>query len=164
MVSLPKQTVSSEVFELKGDRRLLASSFDCADEVPLHWVRGNQIGILISVVVWALTQQPWVLAVPLAVQLVGRTAGVKYNAFVRLLAPLLPASKKTESRELLRFNNLLAILFLAVALAALLAGMQTVAYVFLAMLTVAVVAALSGFCVGCFVYFHWKQFLARRRA
>ncbi len=139
-----------------------ASVYDCTDEFPLHWVRGNQLGILLSVVACVIAQQGWVLAIPLAVQLIGRWAGIRYNIFVRLFSPLFPKSARTESRELLRFNNLLAILFLTTALIAWLLQATTVAYVALAMLTVAVVAALCGFCVGCFVYFQWKQLKARR--
>ena len=139
-----------------------ASAFDCIDEFPLHWVRGNQLGILLCVVASVIVQQAWVLAIPLAVQLVGRWAGIRYNVFVRLLSPLLPKSARTESRELLRFNNALAILFLATALVAWVLQATAVAYVILAMLTAAAFAALCGFCVGCFVYFQWKQFRARR--
>ncbi|TLS54064.1 DUF4395 domain-containing protein [Paenibacillus antri] len=139
-----------------------ASAYDCIDEVPLHRVRGNQLGILLSVVASVLTQQAWVLAIPLAVQLIGRWAGIRYNPFVRLLSPLFPKSTRTESRELLRFNNLLAILFLATALIAWLLQAKAVAYASLAMLTGAVVAALCGFCVGCFMYFQWKRFRAKR--
>lgn len=139
-----------------------ASAYDCADEIPLHWVRGNQLGILLCVVASVIAQQVWVLAIPLAVQLSSRWAGIRYNVFVRVLSPLFPKSARTESRELLRFNNLLAILFLTTALIAWLLQATAVAYVALAMLTVAVVAALCGFCVGCFVYFQWKQLKARR--
>ncbi|MBO7748944.1 DUF4395 domain-containing protein [Paenibacillus sp. MWE-103] len=137
--------------------------YACIDEVPLHRVRGNQLGILLSVIAAIAAQQYWILLLPLAVQLVGRAYGVRYNLFVRALSPLLPASAKTESRELLRFNNLLAILFLAVALLGFALGIETLAYVSLGMLAAAVVLALSGFCLGCFMYFQWKQFLARRR-
>ncbi|MDF2724534.1 MAG: hypothetical protein K0Q59_4209 [Paenibacillus sp.] len=144
-------------------RPLTKTDFECVDEVPMHRVRGNQLGILLSVIVSVATQQLWILILPLVVQLISRTFGVKTNLFVRLLSPLFPVSAKTESRELLRFNNLLAILFLAGALIAYAFGSLVVAYVFLAMLTVAVVLALSGFCLGCFIYFQWKQFWARRK-
>ena len=139
-----------------------ASAYDCIVEFPLHWVRGNQLGILLCVIASVIAQQAWVLAIPLAVQLIGRFAGIRYNVFVRVFAPLFPKSARTESRELLRFNNLLAILFLTTALVAWLLQATAVAYVALAMLTAAVVAALCGFCIGCFVYFQWKQVKARR--
>ncbi|SEO31768.1 DUF4395 domain-containing protein [Paenibacillus sp. OV219] len=139
-------------------------SFDCVDEVPLHRVRGNQLGILISIIVSVLTGQLWILFLPLVVQLISRTYGVRYNLFVRVLSPLFPVSTKTESRELLRFNNLLAIIFLAVTLVAYALNLTVLSYIGLGMLTVAVVLALSGFCLGCFMYFHWKQFRLRRKA
>ncbi|MBO9606930.1 MAG: DUF4395 domain-containing protein [Paenibacillaceae bacterium] len=141
---------------------LQASAYECVEEVPLHRVRGNQLGILLSVVATVLTGQVWILFLPLAVQLISRTYGVKYNLFVRLLAPLFPASARTESRELLRFNNLLAILFLVVTIAAYYLGSTVVAVISLSMLTIAVVLALSGFCLGCFLYFQYKQFVAKR--
>jgi hypothetical protein len=139
------------------------NDFDCTDEIPLHRVRGNQLGILLSIVTSLIIQQPLFLLLPLAVQLVSRTFGIKYNLFVRLFSPLLPASRKTESRELLRFNQLLAILFLVVTLLAYSFNLMIVAYISLSLLTIAVVLALCGFCLGCFMYFQWKQYLARRR-
>ncbi|WP_308637405.1 DUF4395 domain-containing protein [Paenibacillus silvisoli] len=142
----------------------LLASYACVDDVPLHRVRGNQLGILLSVIASVLSGQLWILALPLVVQLISRTFGVNYNLFVRLFAPLFPASARTESRELLRFNNLLAILFLTVTLIAYALGSLTVAYIALGMLTVAVALALCGFCLGCFMYFHWKQYWLRRKA
>ncbi|REE81494.1 uncharacterized protein DUF4395 [Paenibacillus taihuensis] len=139
-------------------------SFECVDEVPLHRIRGNQLGILISIIASVLTGQLWILILPLIVQLISRTYGIRYNLFVRVLAPLLPVSVRTESRELLRFNNLLAIIFLAVTLIAYGLDLTLLSYISLGMLTVAVVLALSGFCMGCFMYFHWKQYRLRRRA
>jgi hypothetical protein len=144
-------------------RQYRADDYNCMDEVPLHRVRGNQLGILISIIISVFTQQLWVLILPLAVQLISRRYGIRYNLFVRVFSPLFPTSTKTESRELLRFNNLLAILFLAVTLAAYAVNFPIVAYISLGMLTVAVVLALCGFCLGCFMYFQWKQFVARRR-
>lgn len=142
----------------------ILSDYDCVDEVPLHRVRGNQLGILISVIVAFVTQQLWILILPLAVQLISRTYGVKYNLFVRLLSPLFPRSTVTESRELLRFNQLLAILFLFFALVGYAAGSMVFSSIFLGFLTLAVILALLGYCPGCFIYFQWKQFRAKRRA
>lgn len=138
-------------------------SYECVEEVPMHRVRANQIGILISIILSVLAQIHWILLIPLLVQLVSRTLGVKYNIFVRAIAPFFPRSSHTESRELLRFNNLLAILFLLVSLVAFAFHLNILGYISLAMLTVAVVLALSGFCLGCFIYFQWKQFWAKRR-
>lgn len=156
------QTIHSE-WRMTMANQLLRGNYDCVDEVPLHYVRGNQTGILLSIVVSVLSQQVWILLLPLIVQLISRAYGVKYNLFVRLLSPLFPVSSRTESRELLRFNNLLAILFLIVTLIASLLSFTLLACFTLSMLTLAVVLALSGFCFGCFVYFQWKQYRARRR-
>ncbi len=141
---------------------LAADSYDCVDEVPLHRVRANQIGILISIIVMIATGQYWILAIPLLIQIISRAYGVKVNLFVRVISPILPKSKKTEARELLRFNNLLAILFLVGAILSFSFGLTLTGYIFTGMLTVAVVLALSGFCLGCFIYFQYKQFKAGR--
>lgn len=142
---------------------LQSLSYECIDEVPMHYVRANQSGILLSVIAAVLTQQFWILLLPLIVQLISRTYGVRYNLFVRLISPLLTASPITESRELLRFNNLLAIVFLVVSIGGFALNLTIVAYTSLIMLSIAVILALSGFCLGCFIYLHWKQFLARRK-
>ncbi|WP_127534274.1 DUF4395 domain-containing protein [Paenibacillus kobensis] len=141
----------------------LNTDLNCVDDVPLHRVRGNQLGILLFIIISVATQQLWLLLVPLAVQIISRTWGVRYNVFVRLFARIFPVSTRTESRELLRFNNLLAILFLLGAVIGFAAGSDVVGYIFVGFLSVAVILALSGFCLGCFMYFQWKQFLARRR-
>jgi hypothetical protein len=137
-------------------------TYDCVDDIPMHYIRANQTGILLFIIAAVATSQPLVLGIPLLVQIITRTYGIKYNLFVRLLAPLFPQSSKTEARELLRFNNLLAILFLVGGLVFFVIGIEIVAYMFVAMLTIAVVLALSGFCLGCFMYFQWKQFRARQ--
>jgi hypothetical protein len=141
--------------------QLRSSDYDCVDEVPLHRVKGNQLGILLSILISVLAQQLWILVLPLAVQLISRIFGVRYNVFVRMLSPLFPVSSATESRELLRFNNLLAILFLTITLAAHAAGLPVAAYISLSMLAAAVILALCGFCLGCFMYLHWKRLVRK---
>jgi len=137
-------------------------SFECAHDIPMHWVRANQVGILLCVIISIIIGQPWILAIALVVQLTARWFGVQYNLFIRLFARLLPTSTRTESRVLLRFNNLLAIIFLLGYLTAISFSATITSYVFLGMLTIAVVLALSGFCLGCFMYYQWKQFWIRR--
>lgn len=136
-------------------------SYACAEDVPFHKIRANQSGILLSVLAFALIQQFWILIIPLIVQMISRTYGIRYNIFVRLISPLLPISTKTESRELLRFNNLLAILFLLVSIVGFILNFTVLAYTSLIMLTAAVVLALSGFCLGCFIYFQFKILRSR---
>ncbi|MFD0960706.1 DUF4395 domain-containing protein [Paenibacillus chungangensis] len=138
-------------------------SYECLDEVPMHRVRANQTGILLCVIATFLSQQFWILLLPLVVQMISRTFGIRYNLFVRLISPLLPASHKSESRELLRFNSLLAILFLSISIGAYVLNLTLMANISLGLLAVAVILALSGFCFGCFMYFHWKQYWARRK-
>jgi hypothetical protein len=141
----------------------LFKTYECMDEVPYHYVRANQLGILVFVILTILTQFYGLLIIPFAVQIISRTFGIQYNLFVRFIAPILPASQKTESRELLRFNNLLAIIFLTGSLISFFMGANIIGYIFLSMLSIAILLALSGFCLGCFIYFQWKQFKSRRK-
>ena len=55
-------------------------AYACIDEVPLHRVRGNQLGILLCIIATLITQQFWILVLPLLVQIISRTYGVRYNA------------------------------------------------------------------------------------
>lgn len=50
--------------------------WECVAEVPLNLVRGNQLGILLSVIASLSLKQPLVLLLPLAVQLVSRWFGI----------------------------------------------------------------------------------------
>src|SRR5690554_6806097 len=117
----------------------LSSSYECMDEIPYHRIRANQLGILIFVIVTLLTSWYGLLLIPLVVQIISRQFGIQYNLFVRLIAPLLPESPKNESRELLRFNNLLAIFFLSGTIIAFLFNAAIVAYIFIGMLSAAII-------------------------
>ncbi|MFC5650872.1 DUF4395 family protein [Paenibacillus solisilvae] len=65
--------------------------------------------------------------------------------------------------ELQRFNNILAVIFLTLSLGAFALSWSVAGSVFALMLLAASGAALLGYCVGCTIYFQYKQFAARRR-
>ncbi|BBI30709.1 DUF4395 domain-containing protein [Cohnella abietis] len=133
-------------------------------EVPMRYVKANQTGIVLFVVLSFFFQQSWILAALWIIQVVGLASGGKFNLFV-LIAKLVLKGKgeETQSAELQRFNNTLAVLFLTLALVSLAFGWQIVGYVFSAFLLTAASAALLGYCIGCTVYFWYKQFRAGRR-
>ncbi|WP_458464081.1 DUF4395 family protein, partial [Paenibacillus sp.] len=70
---------------------------------------------------------------------------------------------ETQAVELQRFNNILAVLFLSLALISFSLGWVGAGYVFSVMLLAAASAALLGYCVGCTVYFWYKQLRAGRK-
>jgi len=133
-------------------------------EIPMRYVIANQTGIALSVILTFLIHQPLILVALWAVQLIGLLTEGRYNLFV-ILAKLVIRNKgqETQAVELQRFNNVLALLFLSLALISFACGWQIVGYAFSALLLLAASAALLGFCIGCTVYFWIKQIRAGRR-
>jgi len=132
-------------------------------EIPMRYVKANQAGIVLSVILFFLSHQIWVLAALCVVQLAGLLTEGRLNAFVRIAKLALKnKGEETQAIELQRFNNTLAVLFLTLALVSFAFGWEIVGYAFAAMLLLAAGAALLGFCIGCTVYFWIKQIRAGR--
>lgn len=133
-------------------------------EVPMPYIKSNQTGIVLFAVLSFFFAPLWLLAVLWLIEVVGLATGGKYNLFVRIAKPWLKtAGKETQALELARFNNALAVIFLSLAVLSFSLGWTVAGYAFAVMLLAAAGAALLGYCVGCTVYFQYKQFLARRR-
>lgn len=130
-------------------------------QIPVAYVKANQTGIVLFVLI-SLLLQPWLLAALWLVQVVGLATNGRWNLFVRIAKPFLKtADRPTQAAELTRFNNLLAVLFLSVSLLFLLAGWTAASFAAALMLLAAASAALLGYCVGCTIYFQYKQFRHR---
>lgn len=133
-------------------------------EVPMRYVKANQIGIVLFVVLSFLFNQPLILGALWIIQVVGLASGGKLNLFVQIgKAVLTGKGTETQAVELQRFNNVLAVLFLTLALVSFGLGWQIAGYIFSSMLLLAASAALLGYCVGCTVYFWYKQLRAGRK-
>jgi hypothetical protein len=133
-------------------------------EVPMRYVKANQIGIVLFVVLSFLFNQPLILGALWIIQVVGLASGGKLNLFVQIgKAVLTGKGTETQAVELQRFNNVLAVLFLTLALISFGLGWQVAGYIFSSMLLLAASAALLGYCVGCTVYFWYKQLRAGRK-
>ncbi|MFJ2047756.1 MULTISPECIES: DUF4395 domain-containing protein [Paenibacillus] len=133
-------------------------------EVPMRYVKANQIGIVLFVVLSFLFNQPLILGALWIIQVVGLASGGKLNLFVQIgKAVLTGKGTETQAVELQRFNNVLAVLFLTLALVSFGLGWQVAGYIFSSMLLLAASAALLGYCVGCTVYFWYKQLRAGRK-
>ncbi|BBH21052.1 hypothetical protein Back11_23970 [Paenibacillus baekrokdamisoli] len=134
-------------------------------EVPIIYVKANQTGIILFVILSLLLQQPWLLAVLWIIQAAGLLTKGKGNLFVSLAKTFLHPSSGSEMQavELQRFNNILAVIFLSFALGGFALDLRIVGTAFALMLVAAAGAAPLGYCVGCTIYFQYKQFIARRR-
>lgn len=133
-------------------------------EVPMPYIKSNQSGIVVVVLLSFWFAPLWLLAALWAIQVVGLATQGKYNVFIQLAKPWLSvAGKEMQAQELARFNNALAVIFLSLAVLSFSLGWSVAGYVLAAMLLAAAGAALLGYCVGCTVYFQYKQLLARRR-
>lgn len=133
-------------------------------EVPMAYVKANQSGIVLIVIAAFIWQQPWLIAGLWAVQLLGLLLGGKWNLFVRIAKPFLRIEgRPTQAEELQRFNNTLAVLFLTLSSLAFLLGLSVAGWIIAIMLLCAAGAALLGYCIGCTIYFQYKQYFARRR-
>ncbi|MFK0523002.1 DUF4395 domain-containing protein [Paenibacillus illinoisensis] len=133
-------------------------------EVPMRYVKANQVGIVLFVLLSFGFNQPLILGVLWLIQVVGLVSGGKLNLFVQIgMAVLKGKGTETQAVELQRFNNILAVLFLSLALISFSLSWQVAGYLFSGMLFLAASAALLGYCVGCTVYFWYKQLRAGRR-
>jgi hypothetical protein len=133
-------------------------------EVPISLVKANQTGIVVFVLLAIGFQWPWLIAILWAIQVLGLAGGAKWNLFVTVLKRFFSRNRtETQALELTRFNNALAVIFLSISLLAFAVGWSMVGYLFAAGLLLAAGAALFGYCVGCTIYFQYKQFVSRQR-
>ncbi|MEO2261211.1 DUF4395 domain-containing protein [Paenibacillus amylolyticus] len=133
-------------------------------EVPMRYVKANQVGIVLFVLLSFVFNPIVVLGALWSIQVVGLASSGKLNLFVQIgKAVLTGKGTETQAVELQRFNNILAVLFLSLALISFSLGWVGAGYVFSVMLLAAASAALLGYCVGCTVYFWYKQLRAGRK-
>jgi len=114
-------------------------------EVPMRYVKANQVGIVLFVLLSFVFNPLVVLGVLWVIQVVGLASGGKLNLFVQIgKAVLTGKGTETQAVELQRFNNILAVLFLSLALISFSLGWIVAGYVFSIMLLAAASAALLG--------------------
>ncbi|TDF99673.1 DUF4395 domain-containing protein [Paenibacillus piri] len=135
-------------------------------EIPVPYVRANQTGIVLFVLLAIILQQPVLIAALWAIQLIGLWRGVRANLFVQAAMPWLAsrtAGAPTEAVELQRFNNSLAVILLTVAVLCFWVFRSPLAgYIAAGMVAAAALAAICGFCVGCFLYYQFKSRTRKR--
>jgi hypothetical protein len=127
--------------------------------IPRPLVRTNQWFIVISVVATWISGQEWLLAFPLVAGLLGLF--FNFNPVMRLaklFLKKLPSEYIPEDAEQQQFNQVIAVVCLALGLISYLAHWTIVAYIFTAMVALAAFVAILGFCVGCFIRYQWQQY------
>jgi Domain of unknown function (DUF4395) len=131
--------------------------------VPRPLVRTNQWVIFLSVVASWITGQVWILAIPLAAGLLGLF--FNFNPIMRFAKLFLKKSTSEyipEEHAQQRFNQVIAVVCLGLGLISFLLSWNIAGYVFTAMVALASIIAILGFCIGCFIRFQWQQYLYRR--
>jgi hypothetical protein len=134
------------------------------NEIPISYVRANQWGLVISILVSFLLQIPEVLLIVLVIQAVGLKYGVKYNVFVKIAKILFIKDRPstiTESAEIQRFNNSIAVGLLLLSAIFYLTGFILLSYLFALMVAFAATLAIFGFCIGCKIYYQFKRLKQR---
>ncbi|MCG7218229.1 DUF4395 domain-containing protein [Paenibacillus mucilaginosus] len=130
-------------------------------DIPIPYVRANQAGMVLFVLLAVVFQLPVLIVALWAIQVLGLWQGVRANLIVQLAAPLLRqriAGAPTESRELQRFNNSIVVGLLTLSLISFwISPGGWIGYLFAGMVALAALAAICGFCVGCFLYYQLKR-------
>lgn len=131
--------------------------------IPGPVVTVNRAMLLGGIGIALLTQQPWITTILLAILISAVTFGPKgslpFQIGTRILAKRIRhavARGDVEDRRLMRFNNSIAIVLLALAQIAFLLGAPGVGWVLATMVALAAAVALAGFCVGCFLYYRLR--------
>lgn len=134
--------------------------------IPNILIKVNQALIALTVLV-SLIVDPRLLMIVFFVQLISYKYGMNYNLFVRLSTPFWRNKvnmKDVQAFELAKFNATIAVALLFVATLSAVLGWKLGAYIFGGMVAAAATAAVLGYCIGCTIYFQYKQFKARRAA
>ncbi len=131
----------------------------CDEGIPATVVRLNRVVLVLGVLVGLVLQQPllttglFLLLMPAVIW--GRRASLVFRLGEVLFHPILAADVR-EHWQLQRFNNLIATSLLGLAQVAFLFGATITGWVLAGMVAVAASVALAGFCVGCFLYYHFR--------
>lgn len=135
-----------------------------ASAIPLPIVALNRATIVIAITVGLLLGLP-VLTTALLVVLgaalaFGPRGSLVFRAGERFLAgpvALARAGGQTEEAVLMRINNGVAVVVLALAQVAFLAGQPMIGWTLAVVVVVAATVALAGYCVGCVVFFRLRM-------
>lgn len=132
-------------------------------DVPMPYVKANQIGIVLFILLSTLFQLPSLFLVLLwVIQISGSIFGS--NLFIQLAKAFVKAEgKETQAGELQRFNMTLGILFITVSLLCFANHWNMAGYIISWIFGVVALIALSGYCLGCTIYYQFKRIKSMRK-
>jgi hypothetical protein len=131
--------------------------------IPRPLVRLNQWTIVLSVILTWITQQEFILLIPLIAGLCGLF--FKFNPimkFGRVFLRKHPSEYIPEDFAQQQFNQVIAVVCLSLAFVSYLLGWTAAAIVFTVMVALAAFIAILGFCIGCYIRFQWQQYNYRK--
>ena len=127
--------------------------------IPFPIVTLNRAVLLAGIAAAIVFQQPMVTTALFIIILFAALFGRKGSLIFFIGSHLLAKQNlkaKTEDQRLMRFNNSIAAILLGAAHIAFLAGAPLVGWIFSAIVAVASMVALAGFCFGCFLYYQYN--------
>lgn len=132
--------------------------------IPRPLVRTNQWVIFSAVLISIFTAHYWVLAIPLIAGLAGLL--FHWNPIMNIAKIFLKKNPQTyvqEDFDQQQFNQLIAVICLGGGLFSFIIGWSILGYIFTLMVGLASIIAISGFCIGCYIRFQWKQYQYRSK-
>ncbi|AJY76495.1 DUF4395 domain-containing protein [Paenibacillus beijingensis] len=133
--------------------------------IPRPLVRTNQWFIVATVAAVWISGFYWLLALPLLAGIGGLLFG--FNPVMRFAKRFLrkqPSHYVPEDWDQQQFNQAIAVICLLLGLAAYVAGWHMAALIFTGIVALAALVAILGFCIGCFIRYHWLQYRHRKHA
>lgn len=132
-------------------------------EIPMYLIKGNQIGIVTFVLLAIVLQQPVLIWALWLIQIIPFLSNSNVNMFIwitKLVVRNPHASGEQQALELARFNQTIAVVLLTLSSVLLLLSLDIAGYVFAAFVSVAALAAIAGYCIGCTLYYQYKKWMA----
>jgi len=126
-------------------------------DVPMPYVKANQVGIVVFVLLSTILQLPTLFLVLLwVIQISGSIFGS--NLFIQLGKAFVKAEgKEVQAGELQRFNMTLGILFLTASLLCFANNWNMAGYILSWIFGIVALIALCGYCLGCTIYYQFKR-------
>jgi len=132
--------------------------------IPRPLVRTNQWVIVVSVVAGWLSGWGWLLLIPLISGLGGLL--FNFNPVMKIARLFLRKPLKAytpEDRSQQKFNQMMAVLLLIGGGLSFLLHWTIAYYIFTITVALCAFIAICGFCIGCFIFFQWKQYRYRQQ-
>jgi hypothetical protein len=129
-------------------------------EIPIPLVKANQTLFVLGSLLAVYFQNVWAVLFLFIISISSLLFGPRANLAFRITRPILRHRlfyAATESVELQRFNQIIAVSCFTLASLFLFLLHNWIGWIFVVMVILAASAALAGYCVGCLLYFPYKM-------